>query len=247
MSIFQGSQSVWRTQDWGGDQAFLEANCPEFTTNAATPTCGDFVRIGPAGATDLTSAAYGADRLGGFVSRIARAPSNTGTIWATTNTGRLFISDNGNAPSASAVAWTRLDTSAANDPQRFISGLYVDPTNPNRAWVSYTGYNFSTPAQPGHVFRVDRVGNTATWTNLDGGLGPLGDLPVTDLVSDSETGDLYAATDFAVLKLPAGTTSWTLAAPGMPMVEVAGLTIVPSERLLYAATHGRSIWTLNLG
>jgi hypothetical protein len=31
------------------------------------------------------------------------------------------------------------------------------------------------------------------------------------------------------------------------MVEVAGLTIVPSERLLYAATHGRSIWTLNLG
>jgi hypothetical protein len=247
MSIFQGSQSVWRTQDWGGDRDFLEENCPEFTTPAATPSCGDFVRIGATGLTDLTSAAYGADRQGGFVSRIARAPSNTGTIWASTNAGRLFISDNGNDPSASAVTWTRLDNSAANDPQRFISGLFVDPTNPNRAWVSYTGYNFSTPAQPGHVFRVDRVGSTATWTNLDGGLGPLGDLPVTDLVSDSETGDLYAATDFAVLKLAAGTTSWTLAAPGMPMVEVAGLTIVPSERLLYAATHGRSIWTLNLG
>jgi hypothetical protein len=247
MSIFQGSQSVWRTQDWGGDRDFLEANCPEFTTPAATPACGDFVRIGPAGATDLTSAAYGADRVGGFVSRIARAPGNTGTIWATTNTGRLFISDNGNAPSASAVVWTRLDTSAANDPQRFVSGLFVDPTNPNRAWFSYTGYNFNTPAQPGHVFRVDRVGNTATWTNLDGGTGPLGDLPVTDIVSDADTGDLYAATDFAVLKLAAGTTTWALAAPGMPMVEIAGLTIVPSERLLYAATHGRSIWTLNLG
>ena len=36
-SIFQGSQPVWRTQDWGGDQAFLEANCPEFTTDAANP------------------------------------------------------------------------------------------------------------------------------------------------------------------------------------------------------------------
>ena len=45
-SIFQGSQSVWRTQDWGGDQAYLEANCPEFTTSAADPNCGDFVRIG---------------------------------------------------------------------------------------------------------------------------------------------------------------------------------------------------------
>src|SRR5207253_2800397 len=42
-SIFQGSQSVWRTQDWAGSQAYLEANCPEFTTPAATPTCGDFV------------------------------------------------------------------------------------------------------------------------------------------------------------------------------------------------------------
>ena len=27
-SIFQGSFSVWRTQDWGGDQAHLEADCP---------------------------------------------------------------------------------------------------------------------------------------------------------------------------------------------------------------------------
>ena len=50
-TIFQGSQSVWRTQDWAGNQAFLEANCPEFTTSGANPACGDFVRIGPAGAT----------------------------------------------------------------------------------------------------------------------------------------------------------------------------------------------------
>jgi hypothetical protein len=35
-------------------------------------------------------------------------------------------------------------------------------------------------------------------------------------------------------------------ADGMPMVEVAGLTVVPSERILYAATHGRSMWRLNL-
>ena len=28
---------VWRTQDWGGNQAFLEANCPEFTTRGPNP------------------------------------------------------------------------------------------------------------------------------------------------------------------------------------------------------------------
>ena len=32
----------------------------------------------------------------------------------------------------------------------------------------------------------------------------------------------------------------------MPQVEVAGLTIVPSARVLYAATHGMAAWVLGL-
>jgi len=241
-SIFEGSQSVWRTQDWGGDRAYLEANCPEFTTSSTDPNCGDFVRIGPPGATDLTSAAYGADRAGCCVAAVERAPSNTGTLWAATNTGRVFISDNANDP-ASSVAWTRLDPSASNDPARFVSSIYVDPDNPNHAWISYSGYNINTPTTPGHVFEVTRTGATATWTDRT---YDLADLPVTDLVRDDLTGDLYAATDFGVMKLAAGATSWTVAAAGMPMVEVAGLTIVPGARVLYAASHGLGAWQLDL-
>ena len=37
------------------------------------------------------------DRAGGNVAAIERAPSNTGTMWAATITGRVFISDNANA------------------------------------------------------------------------------------------------------------------------------------------------------
>ena len=73
-----------------------------------------------------------------------------------------------------------------------------------------------------------------------------GDQPVTDLVRDGVTGDLYASCDFGVLWLAAGTTTWTSAAPGMPNVEVAGLTILPQDRILYAASHGLSAWRLNL-
>lgn len=87
-------------------------------------------------------------------------------------------------------------------------------------------------------------GVVATWTNLDGGTGPMGDLPVTDLVRDDVTGTLYASTDFGVLKYDGA--SWTVAGQGLPMVEVAGLTIAPSVRKLYAATHGRSAWALTL-
>src|SRR5207248_8681617 len=92
-SIFEGSFSVWRTQDWGGSQAFLEANCPEFTTSGSKAGCGDFVPLGAAGATDLTDTLnfpnpgnYGNDRCGGAVAAIERGPSTTGTVWAATNT-----------------------------------------------------------------------------------------------------------------------------------------------------------------
>jgi len=245
-TIFEGSQSVWRTQDWGGDQAYLEANCPEFTTPGTQPGCGDFVRIGPAGATDLArSTVYGTDRAGAaFIAAIERAPSDTGTLWVATTVGRVFISKNADA-AAGSVTFTRLDTLAATDPQRFVSGIYVDPANANHAWISYSGYNLNTPAQPGHVFEVtyDPNAGTATWIDRSYNIG---DLPATDIVRDDVTGDLYASSDFGVLRLPAGTTSWVLSGIGLPNVEVAGLTIVPGSRLLYAATHGRSAWMLKL-
>jgi hypothetical protein len=248
-TIFQGSLSVWRTQDWGGNQAFLEANCPEFTVSSANPACGDFVQLGAAGFTDLTGAAYGGDRLGGnalasFIAAIERAPSNTGTVWAATNAGRVFISDNGDA-SAASVVWNRLDPSSTVDPERFVTSIAVDSANPNHAWISYSGYNVNTPARPGHVFEVTRTSATATATWVDRSYN-LPDFPITDLVRDDVTGDLYAASDFGVMRLPAASTTWVVAGSGLPMVEVAGLTIVPNSRILYAATHGRSGWSLAL-
>jgi len=246
-TIFQGSQSVWRTQDWGGDQTFLETNCPEFTTSFADPSCGDFVPIGPAKKTDLTSSAYGKDRTGGFVAAIERAKSDTGTLWVATGTGRVFVSKNAN-DAAGNVNYTRLDNlhSATASPGRFVSSIYIDPNDANHAWISYSSYSALTPSTPGHVFSViyNQANHDATWTDLDGGTGPMGDLPVTDLVADGN-GDLYAATDFGVLRLASGTSAWEVAGSGLPMVEVAGLTIVPGQ-VLYAATHGRSAWALTL-
>jgi hypothetical protein len=146
------------------------------------------------------------------------------------------------------VTFARLDTLATNDPQRFVSSIWPDPADPNHAWISYSGYSAVTPTTPGHVFEVryDPVAGTATWSNLDGGTGPMGDLPVTDLVRDDATGDLYAATDFGVMRLPFTSSTWVVAGTGLPMVEVPGLTISAQARVLYAATHGRSAWVLNL-
>ncbi len=209
-SIFQGSFSVWRTQNWGGDRDFLEANCPEFTTSFAQLGCGDFVRIGPPDETDLTDTlnfpdpgVYGDDRRFGAVAWIARAPQNIGTIWAATGAGRVFITENANDPAASVV-WTRLDSLAANDPNRAISSIHVDPANARHAWISYNGYNVNTPATPGHVFEVTWDGaGVATWTDVSFNLP---DFPITAVARDDVLGDLYAASDFGVMKLANGST-----------------------------------------
>jgi hypothetical protein len=130
-------------------------------------------------------------------------------------------------------------------PGRAISSIYVDPANANRAWISYLGYNSATPATAGHVFSVtyDPIAGTATWTSVD---NDIGDQPVNAIVADTANGDLYAATDFGVLKLANATTSWAPAATGLPTVTVAGLTLNAGARQLLAATHGRGAYQLTL-
>jgi hypothetical protein len=174
-------------------------------------------------------------------------------MWVATTTGRVFITKNANDADAGSVTFARLDdkASAGASPGRFISGIAIDPANPNHAWISYSGYSTLTPTTPGHIFSVtfngDMSSPDATWTSLDGS-GPTAfpDFPATDVVLDSVTGDLYASNDFGVLRRAAGSSDWTVAGTGLPQVEVAGLTIVPGARELYAATHGRSSWELHL-
>ena len=249
-TIFLGEQSVWRTQDWGGDQATLEANCPEFTTLGNQPGCGDFVIIGDGvPSTQLTSALWG-DRSLGTVAAVVRSSTDSSTMWAATSTGRVFFSSNADAAAASVV-WERLDSSSSVDPNRFVSGITIDPADSNHAWISYSSYSSLTPATPGHVFEVTRTGpSTATWTSLDGsGATAFPDFPATAIARDSVgagNGDLYVSNDWGVLRLPNGSTNWEVAGTGLPKAEVAGLTIVSPSRVLYAATHGRSAWKLKL-
>jgi hypothetical protein len=233
---------VHRTKTFGlGSRTIAEANavCNEWTGTFNPPnSCGDWEELG---ANRLTSGFWG-DRAGGAVAAVERTKANTTTAWAATTTGRVFISSNVDAEPASSVNWTRLDDDATT-PNRFVSSIYVDPANGNHAWISYSGYNMNTPATPGHVFEVTFNPGTGTSTWVDRSYD-LADLPVTDLVRDAN-GDLYASSDFGVLRLASGTTTWTSAAPGMPNVEVTGLTILPGD-ILYAASHGLSAWRLNL-
>jgi hypothetical protein len=239
-TLFTGLQHVWRTQDDNGGQPFLEQHCNEFVGTFDVP-CGDWVAIG----TDLTGNSFGKDKNppGQYIVATERAPSDTGTLWVGLRRGRVFVSSNADKPSGQVVFY-RIDTSA--QPERFVSGIAIDPNNPNHAFISYSGYNAYATASgtaTGHVFEVtyDPSGHKATWTDRS---YDIGDQPVTDIALDSQTGNLFVSTDFGVNML-AG-THWVPAASGLPPVAVYGLTIDSAHRVLYAATHGRGAWRLGL-
>lgn len=240
-TLFAGLQHVWRTTDDGGDAATLDANCRNVDPLGffpSDPSCGDWTPLG----ADLTDPSFG-DRAGDYVVATERAPSNSGTLWAATRVGRLFVTRNANAGDPATVAWDRIDT--ASTPGRFVSGISIDPANPNHAWVSYSGYSAYTASTPGHVFEVTYNPGTHTATFADRSYD-LGDVPVTDVVLDPPTGDVYASTDWGVLKLAHGTTTWQNAAAGLPPVAVYGLSLAPGSRDLWAASHGRGAWRLTL-
>jgi hypothetical protein len=240
-TMFAGLQHVWRTTNWGGDPATLDEKCRNVDPLGFFPSdeaCGDWKALG----ADLTAASFG-DRAGDYVVATERAPSNNGTLWAATRTGRLFVSTNANAADPTQVTWDRIDTGST--PGRFISGISIDPSNPNHAWVSYSGYSAYTPTTPGHVFEVtyNPTSHAATFADRS---YDLGDVPVTDVVLDPATGDVYSSNDWAVLRLEHGTTTWTTAATGLPAVATYGLSLTPGSRTLWAATHGRGAWKLTL-
>jgi hypothetical protein len=251
-SLYAGIGHIWRTKTHGlgaMSVADLRAHCNEWTGDfPATVTCGDWVKLGdPAATGRLTATTYGPDKIAAgsnnYVAAVERTSADNSTLWAATSGGRVFISKNADAEPSSTVVFTRIDT--VGQPGRFPTSIYIDSANSNHGWVSFSGFGASTPAAPGHVYEVtfNPATMTAAWTDRS---YDFGDLPVTDLVRDEVTGDLYASSDFGVSRLGAGTTTWTLAASGMPNAEVAGLTIVPGARKLYAAGHGLGAWLLNL-
>jgi hypothetical protein len=251
-TAFIGMQSVWRTKNFGGNKAYLEKNCPEFTTPFDTPGCGDFVAIGNPSDLTASSTSYGSDRAGGYVTALARTTADSSTLWAATATGRVFISKNASTAPGSVV-FTRIDNTSAPAPGRFVSGIVVGANNPNRAWITYSGYDENTLSTPGHVFQVNYNPSThqATWTRIDNGSSPLGDLPATSIARDSN-GTLYVGTDFQVYSSPMGAGAtysgdWGSAGTGMPQVEITDLKVNDASHRLYVATHGRAIWSLPIG
>jgi hypothetical protein len=247
-TMFAGLDFVWRTKDNGGNQATLDAHCNEVSGDfPPNVTCGDWVRLAPGKNKALGDGKFwGSDKLvGGYVVATERAPSDNGTLWVGTRRGRVFVTSNADAVQPNNVNFYRIDTS--QQPSRFVSGIDIDPGDPNHAFISYSGYNAYAQAAgtiQGHIFDVHYNPGTHTASFGSDLATNLGDQPITDIAVDWNKGDLYVSTDFGVFSRKSGDANWQEAGSGLPPVAVYGLTINVGSRVLHAATHGRSAWSL---
>lgn len=171
------------------------------------------------------------------LSAMAFAPSDTtGNTYAYgVQDGRLRITGNG------GVSWSDLDPAGVL-PLRYPSGLAFSPVDTNTLYVSFSGFNESTPGFPGHLFKTaNAFAATPTWTDVS----PPVDLPNNCVAIDpSNPANIFVGTDIGVWQ-GSGGGSWTHYGPssGMPNVAVYDLRFNSSSRPT-AFTHGRGAYVL---
>ena len=264
--LWTARQHVFRSTNYGQnpaipDVASLRENCNvwygDFDVNedgvytVGVDRCDDWKPLGdPGPAGQLTGTAYGAasDKVlpgaNNYVAAVERAPSDTGTLWAATSGGRIFVSKNADAGNPATVIFDRIDNdpTAGATPARYPTAIHVDPQDPNHAWITFSGFNAKTPTTPGHVFEVKYSPNASTFEVLDG--TTFGDIPATSLAVTND-GLIVVGTDYGAVS-STGDGNWEEAGKGLPHTVVADLVYVPSRDLIYAGTHGQGVWTLRL-
>ena len=112
-TIFQGSQSVWRTQDWAGTKRFSKPTALSLQRPGADPACGNFVQIGPSwrhGSDSSVATTGGTTRAGGLCAAVARATSDTSDTMGSDEDGTSVHFEERRHCGRLSVTYTRLDT-----------------------------------------------------------------------------------------------------------------------------------------
>src|SRR5207248_6566796 len=133
------------------------------------------------------------------------------------------------------VTFTRIDSPVM--PNRFVTRILADRSDPNVALISYSGFNALTPSSPGHIFRAvfNPATRIASFELLD---HEPGDLPINTIAYDDLRGDLYAATVFGPLLLRKNFAACEIAGIGFPEALMVDLGFVPSLLMLVAVRPG---------
>jgi hypothetical protein len=175
----------------------------------------------------------------GTLTTVAAAPTNPNVIYAGTDDGWLWGTKDLGA------TWTRFTD--PDLPARWVTHVAVDPTDARVAYVTYSGLRNAD--NNAHVLRT--IDGGVNWVDISGNL-PMA--PTQDVVVDpTNPNRLFVATDLGVFianvakaKSQNPSVNWYRLGAGLPNAPVNDLEYQASTNMLFAATYGRSVWSLLL-
>jgi hypothetical protein len=170
------------------------------------------------------------------VASIAVAPTNSNVVYVGVNSGGLVYYNTSALTATSATAWSSASVSGSSC---YISGLAVDPTNPNSAWAVSSTFGCIP-----HVWQTTNGG--VSWTPMGGtGSNIIPDIPAhTIAINPANNQKLYIGTDLGVFVSVDGGNNWLVENNNqLPNVIVDSLVFNTTGTIqLFAFTHGRGAW-----
>jgi hypothetical protein len=138
--------------------------------------------------------------------------------------------------------WRHVPTSTLGLPNRYVTGLAVDPADPKHVYATFGGFSrkWIPSAGQGHVF--ESKDGSLTWTDISGNFP---DAPATDLLISGTK--LIVTSDVGVFIATAGqgaATAWSRFGSGLPHAALVDLTPSGNGATVLAASHGRGIWRI---
>jgi len=167
----------------------------------------------------------------GAITTLSESPLAPGVLYAGTEGGRVYVTrDDG-------TTWTEV---SAGLPDRWVTRVVASGHEPGVVYLAQSGYRYDDFSP--YLFRSADYG--ATWTSMAAGLPAE---PVNVLVEDpGRPAILYVGTDLGVyVSLDVG-ASWQSLVADLPSTPVHDLVVHPREDELIAATHGRSLFLIDV-
>jgi len=174
----------------------------------------------------------------GTITTVAESPIRPGILWVGTDDGNVWLSTNDGGQ------WTDLTSRFPGVPKKtWVSR--VEPSHFDTATVYVAFDNHRENDFRPYLYVSNDFGKTfrSTVNNL-----PTGDADFVHVIREdpAKRDLLFVGTDLGAYASTDRGATWQKFMTGLPTVPVHDLKIHPRDRELIAATHGRSIWTVDI-
>jgi photosystem II stability/assembly factor-like uncharacterized protein len=192
---------------------------------------------------DLSRSEPGADATTGHtITTIAESPLRSGLLYAGTDDGRLHVRrPRGSTPDGRSTWIDLTDKIPDLPPERWITRVECSHFAEGTAFLTIDRHRHED--RKPYVLKTTDYG--ASWTRLDRDLPPEG--PVHVIREDPHHRELlFVGTEYGLFASIDGGGHWFRLENGLPTVAVHDLVIHPRDRDLVIATHGRSLYVMDI-